>query len=86
MSPTYYEEISGQPMTTNAYLLKTEKMSKEEEETLSEELLKTGAVTNTSFISTQIKNQEESLSEFRCSGHHFRRSIWFYWRLSFYTI
>ena len=62
MSPTYYEEISGQPMTTNAYLLKTEKMSKEEEETLSEELLKTGAVTNTSFISTQIKNQEESLS------------------------
>ena len=62
MSPTYYEEISGQPMTTNAYLLKTEKMSKEEEDTLSEELLKTGAVTNTSFISTQIKNQEESLS------------------------
>ncbi len=37
-------------------------MSKEEEDTLSEELLKTGAVTNTSFISTQIETQEESLS------------------------
>ncbi|MGM9904220.1 efflux ABC transporter permease [Enterococcus sp. 10A9_DIV0425] len=62
ISPTYYQKIAEQKISVNAYLVKTKYMTKEEESTLSEELLKTGSVTNTSFISTQISNQEESIS------------------------
>lgn len=43
-------------------MLRTDKMTTKEEEMLSEKLLATDAVTNTSFMSKQIETQEESMA------------------------
>ncbi|MEY8446349.1 FtsX-like permease family protein [Enterococcus ratti] len=62
LTPTYYKKISGEKVITNAYLVQTKSMTKKQENSLAEKLLKTGAVLNTSFVSKQIEAQEESLA------------------------
>lgn len=62
MSPEYYASVTDQSMMDNAFLLRTDKMTTKEEEMLSEKLLATDAVTNTSFMSKQIETQEESMA------------------------
>ncbi|MBF8807318.1 MAG: FtsX-like permease family protein [Enterococcus lacertideformus] len=62
LSPAYYEEVSGNEATTNAYLVQSDRMNKKQENDLSEKLLATDAVMNTSFVSKQIETQEESLA------------------------
>lgn len=62
MSPAYYQKVSGNEASTNAYLVQADPMSKKQENALSEKLLGTNAVTNTSFVSKQMETQEESLA------------------------
>ncbi|MGX7173986.1 ABC transporter permease [Enterococcus ratti] len=62
LTPTYYKKISGEKVITNAYLVQTKSMTKKQENSLAEKLLKKGAVLNTSFVSKQIEAQEESLA------------------------
>ncbi|WP_165037938.1 FtsX-like permease family protein [Enterococcus sp. ZJ1622] len=62
MSPAYYQEIADEEMTDNAYLVQTKPMTRTQEESLSKELLASGSVTNTSFVSKQIETQEESMA------------------------
>lgn len=62
LSPEYYASVTDQSMSDNAFLLRTDKMTTKEEEMLSEKLLATDAVTNTSFMSKQIETQEESMA------------------------
>ncbi|EPN9409791.1 FtsX-like permease family protein [Enterococcus faecium] len=62
LSPEYYASVTDQSMTDNAFLVRTDKMTTKEEEMLSEKLLATDAVTNTSFMSKQIETQEESMA------------------------
>lgn len=62
MSPDYYQKVSGNEAFTNAYLVQADSMSQKQENALSEKLLGTNAVTNTSFVSKQMETQEESLA------------------------
>lgn len=62
MCPNYYEKVSGKKMTENAFLIKTKIMTKSEEEALSEKLILTEAVINTSFMSKQIEIQDEAIA------------------------
>lgn len=62
MSPAYYQEIADKKMADNAYLVQTKSMTRTQEESLSEALLASGSVTNTSFVSKQIETQEESMA------------------------
>ena len=58
MSADYYHKVSGKSAETNAFLVQTAAMTKDQEDHLSEKLLETGSVTNTSFVSKQIETQE----------------------------
>ncbi|EOH92084.1 FtsX-like permease family protein [Enterococcus villorum] len=62
LSSSYYKEVSGKKATTNAYLVQSDAMTKKQEDALSEKLLATNAVMNTSFVSKQMETQEESLA------------------------
>lgn len=62
MNADYYQKVSNQSAETNALLVQTAAMTKDQEDHLSEELLEMGGVTNTSFISKQIEMQEESMA------------------------
>ncbi|WP_165005757.1 ABC transporter permease [Enterococcus sp. ZJ1668] len=62
MSPAYYQEIADKKMADNAYLVQTKSMTRTQEESLSKELLASGSMTNTSFVSKQIETQEESMA------------------------
>lgn len=62
MSADYYHKVSGKSAETNAFLVQTAAMTKDQEDHLSEKLLETGSVTNTSFVSKQIETQEESMA------------------------
>jgi putative ABC transport system permease protein len=62
LSQKTYEQAADKEASPNAFLVKTEKMTKKEEESLSKALLDTKEVSNTSFISKQIEVQEESMA------------------------
>ncbi len=62
MNADYYQKVSGEQAETNAFLVRTTTMTKDQEEQLSKKLLETGKVTNTSFVSKQIETQEESMA------------------------
>lgn len=62
LTKEYYQKISDQQFEANAYLLQTGSQTESEESQLAQDLLETGAVTNTSFISDQIKMQEDSMA------------------------
>lgn len=62
VSSDYYEKISGENFTPNSFLVKTEKMTKTQEETLAKNLLDTGSVINTNFTSKQIETQDGAMS------------------------
>ena len=61
LSKDYYQQARGKDFKMNSYLLKSKKMTKSEEKELSQKLLSSGQVVNTSFISTQIEAQEQSM-------------------------
>jgi putative ABC transport system permease protein len=62
VSKEYYQQARGKAFAANSFLLKNEPLTKAEERSLSETLLRSDQVTNTSFISTQIETQEQSMS------------------------
>lgn len=62
LSKEYYEEQTQQSFQSNALLVKTRKMSNKQETTLAKNLLSTGDVTNTTFMSTQIQAQKDSMA------------------------
>ncbi|QCI86305.1 FtsX-like permease family protein [Vagococcus zengguangii] len=57
MTQTYYESVMKQPITANTLLVKTEKQTNKQEQSLAEELIDSGAVLNTTYISDQIAKQ-----------------------------
>jgi len=61
LSPTLYEEITDSAFEPNAFLVKSKTMTKKQEEALSTALLDTDKVKNTTFLSTQIKMQDDSM-------------------------
>jgi putative ABC transport system permease protein len=61
LSKDYYQQARGKDFKMNSYLLKSKKITKSEEKELSQKLLSSGQVVNTSFISTQIEAQEQSM-------------------------
>lgn len=61
LSKDYYQQARRKDFKMNSYLLKSKKMTKSEEKELSQKLLSSGQVVNTSFISTQIEAQEQSM-------------------------
>ena len=61
LSPTVYEEITNSTFEPNAFLVKSKTMTKKQEEALSTALLDTDKVKNTTFLSTQIKMQDDSM-------------------------
>ncbi len=62
LSKNAHQQASDKEYSPNAFLVKTEKMSKKEEENLSKAFLDTKEVSNTSFISKQIEVQEDSMA------------------------
>lgn len=61
LSKDYYQKTRGTAFVMNSYLLKSQKMTRNEEKGLSQKLLSSNQVMNTSFMSTQIKTQEHSM-------------------------
>lgn len=61
LSKEYYQKARGNNFEANSYLLKSKKMTESEEENLSKKLLSSDQVINTSFMSTQIETQENSM-------------------------
>lgn len=61
LSQETYEAMTDSTSTPNTLLLKSDTMSQKQEETLSTTLLKTDSVKNTTFLSTQINTQNESM-------------------------
>lgn len=62
LSKDYYKKVTQQEFQPNTLLVQTSNMSETAETELSERLLATDKVTNTTFMSTQIKAQEDSMS------------------------
>lgn len=62
LSKEYYQQVRGKDFIVNSYLLKSKKLTDSEENELSRKLLSTDQVTNTSFVSTQIETQENSMA------------------------
>lgn len=62
LSKEYYEAQTKQAVQTNALLVKTKAMSNDQETALAKNLLATGDVTNTTYMSTQIQNQKASMA------------------------
>ena len=62
LSQDYYQEVRGEEYQPNAYFLRTEAMSEDQENQLSEDLLASDRVVNTSFVSQQIEAQEDSMA------------------------
>lgn len=62
LSKDYYKKVTQQTFQPNTLLVQTSNMSATAETALSERLLATDKVTNTTFMSTQIKAQEDSMS------------------------
>lgn len=62
LSKDYYQAVSGESFVSNALLLKSQKMDSQQENDLSAALLDSGKVVNTSFVSTQIKTQKDSMA------------------------
>lgn len=62
LSKEYYQKVRGKDFIVNSYLLKSKKLTDSEENELSRKLLSTDQVTNTSFVSTQIETQENSMA------------------------
>lgn len=60
MTHSYYEEVADTQNPMNAYLIKSDNMTNEEEGTFSENLLETDEVLNTTFMSDQIETQADS--------------------------
>lgn len=58
LTKDYYQKVSQQAFQLNSYLIKTNKMTSSQEKKLAEELLQTGEVLNTTYISNQIAKQE----------------------------
>lgn len=61
LSKDYYKQVREKDFEVNSYLLKSKSMTKAEEKDLSQKLLSSDQVTNTSFMSTQIESQEHSM-------------------------
>lgn len=61
LSKDYYQKVRGKDFVANSYLLKSKKLTNAEEKELSQKLLGSDQVTNTSFMSTQIETQEHSM-------------------------
>ncbi|MGL9729193.1 ABC transporter permease [Enterococcus sp. DIV0756] len=61
LSKEYYQQVRRKDFIVNSYLLKSKKLTDSEENELSRKLLSTDQVTNTSFVSTQIETQENSM-------------------------
>ncbi|MEO1772723.1 FtsX-like permease family protein [Candidatus Enterococcus ferrettii] len=62
MSKDYYQTITDDSYQPNAFFLQTKSMSEKQENQLSEELLTSEKVVNTSFVSQQIQTQEDSMA------------------------
>ncbi|MGG5317084.1 FtsX-like permease family protein [Enterococcus sp. AZ072] len=62
MSKDYYQTITDDSYQPNAFFLQTKSMSEKQENQLSEELLASEKVVNTSFVSQQIQTQEDSMA------------------------
>lgn len=62
VSKDYYQQVRDTDFVVNSYLLKSQQLTKAEEKDLSQMLLDSGQVTNTSFMSTQIETQEHSMN------------------------
>ncbi|MGM0215249.1 ABC transporter permease [Enterococcus sp. AZ109] len=62
ISQDYYQKVSGDDYEPNAYFISTETMNEDQENQLSEELLASEQVVNTSFVSQQIEAQEDSMA------------------------
>jgi putative ABC transport system permease protein len=56
-----YEEATNKTYQPTSLLLKTKNMNQKQEDVLSKELLETDQVQNTTFLSTQINAQDESM-------------------------
>lgn len=61
LSKDYYQKVRGKDFVANSYLLKSKSLTNAEEKELSQKLLGSDQVTNTSFMSTQIETQEHSM-------------------------
>ncbi|WP_312542270.1 FtsX-like permease family protein [Enterococcus sp.] len=61
LSQETYEAITDSDFTPNTLLLKSDTMNQKQEENLSTALLETDSVKNTTFLSTQINTQNESM-------------------------
>lgn len=62
LSQEYYQQVTKESYQPNAYFLQTGKMTEAQENQLSEDLLASGHVVNTSFVSQQIQAQEDSMA------------------------
>lgn len=60
MSAAYYKKITGSEAALNTYLVASKTMTKSHENKLSEKLLATDQVLNTTYMSTQIAKQESA--------------------------
>lgn len=61
LSKEYYHQARGKAAVENSYLLKSQELSEAEERKLSQKLLGSDQVTNTTFISDQIEAQKHSM-------------------------
>ena len=62
MTEDYFKTVTGNIVPLNTYLLKLESMTIAQENALSESLLDTDQVLNTTFMSTQIAKQEANMA------------------------
>lgn len=62
MTKDVYEQTTGTTFNPNTLLVKSSKLTDAAENRLSEQLLATGDVVNTTFMSKQIEEQDESMS------------------------
>lgn len=62
LSKDYYQKAVDESYQPNAYFIKTKSMDESQENQLSEDLLASEKVINTSFVSQQIQTQEDSMA------------------------
>lgn len=62
LSKDYYQKAADESYQPNAYFIKTKNMDESQENQLSEDLLASEKVINTSFVSQQIQTQEDSMA------------------------
>lgn len=62
LSSEYYQKAADESYQPNAYFIKTKSMNEAQENQLSEDLLASEKVVNTSFVSQQIQTQEDSMA------------------------